>query len=115
VNCSQEGLTIDTSPVIFDSLSAAKASVANIRSATFKNHARHHLRSTHIEHWDSSFEVGIHGGMTRYRGFSSMGFKCIYQITSNFMLIFQVTLPVSALLVLFQPSSLPPLADLTWS
>jgi len=38
----------DTSPVIFDSLSAAKASVANICSATFKNHAHHHLRSTHI-------------------------------------------------------------------
>jgi len=46
----------DIPSTIFDSLSAAKASVANIRSATFKNHARHHLRSTHTEHWNSSFE-----------------------------------------------------------
>ena len=46
----------DISSNVFDSLSAAKASVANIHSATFKNHAHDHLHSTHIEHWDSSFE-----------------------------------------------------------
>ena len=48
--------SLDISSNVFDSLSAAKASVANIRSATVKNHARDHLHSTHIEHWDSSFE-----------------------------------------------------------
>ena len=46
----------DISSNVFDSLSAAKASVANVRSATFKNHAHDYLHSTHIEHWDSSFE-----------------------------------------------------------
>ena len=46
----------DISSTVFDSLSAAKASVANIRSATFKNHACDHLHFTHIKHWDSSFK-----------------------------------------------------------
>ena len=44
-----------------------------------------------------------------------MGFKNIYQNFFNFMLIFQVILPVSTLLVLSPPNFLPPLADLTWS
>ena len=46
----------DISSNIFDSLFAVKASVANIRCATFKNHAHDHLHSTHIGYWDSSFE-----------------------------------------------------------
>jgi len=46
----------DTPPAVFDSQSAAKASVANIRFTIFKNHAHHDLHSTHIEHWDSSLE-----------------------------------------------------------
>ena len=41
----------DISSTVLDCLSAAKASVANIHSATFKNHARHNLRSAHIEYW----------------------------------------------------------------
>jgi len=44
---------------------AAKASVANIRSATFKNHAHHHLCSTHI-YWTF--------------GFKSWAFNCSEQI-----------------------------------
>ena len=48
--------SLDISFNVFDSLPAAKASVANIHSATFKNYARDYLHSTHIEHWDSSFE-----------------------------------------------------------
>ena len=46
----------DISSNVFDSLSATKASVANICSATFKNHTHDYLHSTHTEHWDSSFE-----------------------------------------------------------
>ena len=44
-----------------------------------------------------------------------MGFKSIYQKFLNFMLTFQVILPVSALLALSPPNFLSPLADLTWS
>ena len=39
------------------SSTAAKASVANIHSATFKNHACHNLRSAHIEYWKSKLET----------------------------------------------------------
>ena len=46
----------DISSTVLDCLSAAKASVANIHSATFKNHARHNLRSAHIEYWKSKLE-----------------------------------------------------------
>ena len=46
----------DISSTVLDCLSAAKASVANIHSATFKNHARHNLRSAHIVYWKSKLE-----------------------------------------------------------
>ena len=42
------------------SVSAAKASFANVHSATFKNRARHDLRRTHVSHvdyWESEFET----------------------------------------------------------
>ena len=45
----------DISSTVLDCLSA-KASVANIHSATFKNHACHNLRSAHIEYWKSKLE-----------------------------------------------------------
>ena len=47
--------SLDISSNVFDSLSAAKASIAKF-CCNLKNHARDHLHSTHIEHWDSSFE-----------------------------------------------------------
>ena len=42
----------DVSPTVLNSLSAAKASVANVHSATFKNHARHDLRHSHVDYWE---------------------------------------------------------------
>ena len=42
----------DVSPTVLSCLSAAKALVANVLSATFKNHARHDLRRTHVDYWD---------------------------------------------------------------
>ena len=47
----------NVSPTVLNSLSAAKASVANIHSATFKNHACYDLRHTHIDYWESKFET----------------------------------------------------------
>ena len=46
----------DVSRAVFDALSAAKTSVANIHSTTFKSNARNNLRSTHVNYWNSSFE-----------------------------------------------------------
>ena len=45
------------SPTVLNYLSAAKASVANVYSATFKSHAHHDLRHTHIDYWESKFET----------------------------------------------------------
>jgi len=39
--------------VVFDALSAAKTSVSNIRSSTFKSDS---LSSSHVEYWNSAFE-----------------------------------------------------------
>ena len=47
----------DVFPTVLNSLSAAKASVANVHSATFKNHAHHDLRRTHVDYWESKFET----------------------------------------------------------
>ena len=47
----------DVSPTVLNSLSAAKASVANVHSATFKNHAHHDLCHTHVDYWESKFET----------------------------------------------------------
>ena len=46
----------DTTSVVFDALSAAKMSVSNIRSSTFKSKARSSLRSSHVGYWNSTFE-----------------------------------------------------------
>ena len=47
----------DVSPTVLNCLSAAKASVANILSATFKDHARNDLRHTHVDYCESKFET----------------------------------------------------------
>ncbi|XP_065903961.1 uncharacterized protein [Dysidea avara] len=47
----------DVSPTVLNRISAAKASVANVLSATLKNHARHDLRHTHVDYWESKFET----------------------------------------------------------
>ena len=47
----------DVSEVVFDALSAAKTSVSNIKSATFKNTAHKHLRSCHVNYWESELEL----------------------------------------------------------
>ena len=45
------------SEVVFDALSAAKASVSNIKSATFKNTAHKNLHSHHVNYWESELEL----------------------------------------------------------
>ena len=47
----------DVSEVVFDALSAAKASASNIKSATFKNTARKYLCSCHINYRESELEL----------------------------------------------------------
>ena len=47
----------DVSEVVFDALSAARASVSNIKSATFKNIAHKNLRSCHASYWESGLEL----------------------------------------------------------
>ena len=47
----------DDSPTVLNSLSAVKASVANVHSATFKSHAHHDLCHTHVDYWESKFET----------------------------------------------------------
>ena len=44
------------SDAVCDALSAAKASVSNIHSATFAKAACCNLRSSHVSYWDSTFE-----------------------------------------------------------
>jgi len=46
----------DASSVVFDALSAAKTSVSNIQSSTFKSEARCSLRSSHVDYWNSTLE-----------------------------------------------------------
>ena len=47
----------DVSEVVFDALSAARASVSNIKSATFKNIAHKNLHSCHASYWESGLEL----------------------------------------------------------
>ena len=47
----------DVSPTVLSGLSAAKTSVTNVLSATFKNHAHHDLCRTHVDYWESKFET----------------------------------------------------------
>ena len=47
----------DVSEVNFDALSAVKASVSNIKSATFKNTACKNLHSRHVNYWASELEL----------------------------------------------------------
>ena len=52
--------SLDVSPTVLNRLnylSAAKASVANVHSATFKNHACHDLCCTCVDYWESKFET----------------------------------------------------------
>ena len=44
---------------VLNSLSAAKTSVINVHSATFKNHACQDLHHAHVNHWESKFETLI--------------------------------------------------------
>ena len=46
----------DATSVVFDALSAAKTSVSNIHSSTFKSEARSSLRSSHVDYWNSTLE-----------------------------------------------------------
>ena len=46
----------DVPDVVFDALSAAKSSVSNIHSSTFKSKARTSLRSSHVRYWNSILE-----------------------------------------------------------
>jgi len=44
----------DAPVVVFNSLSAAKSSVSNIHSSTFKSKAGTSLRSSHVRYWNST-------------------------------------------------------------
>ena len=46
----------DAPDVVFDALSAAKSSVSNIHSSTFKSKARTILWSSHVCYWNSTLE-----------------------------------------------------------
>ena len=46
----------DAPDVVFDALSAAKSSVSNIHSSTFKSKVRTSLRSSHVRYWNSTLE-----------------------------------------------------------
>ena len=46
----------DASAVVFGALSAAKSSVSNIHSSTFKSKASTSLWSSHVRYWNSTFE-----------------------------------------------------------
>ena len=46
----------DAPDVVFDALSAAKSSVSNIHSSTFKSKARTSLQSSHVHYWNSTLE-----------------------------------------------------------
>jgi len=53
----QQSLNCQNLPVaVFDALSAAKASVSNINSATFKNNSHKHLRACHANHWETQLD-----------------------------------------------------------
>ena len=47
----------DAPDVVFDALSAAKSSVSNIHSSTFKSKARTSLQSSHVCYWNSTLEL----------------------------------------------------------
>ena len=46
----------DASDIVFDALSAAKSSVSNIHSSTFKSKARTSLQSSHVWYWNSTLQ-----------------------------------------------------------
>jgi len=49
-------LNLGTSGTVFDALSATKASVYNIKPATFKNASHKNLHTCHVTYWESHLE-----------------------------------------------------------